>query len=289
MNLGNKKKNSFWQRVRFKYKLSLLDESSLDEVFSLRLSQLTAIFVAGLVLVLLFILATFIIVGTPLRSYLPGYLDAGLRSNLVDYSVKLDSLIDQNERREAYLANIQLILSGEMIADSIMPADSLFVLPSDSLAYRTRSEREEGFVARFEEEEKYNLTILNPSAPAEGVVFYPPVRGVVTAQFDPLAGRYGVEIACAKKATIATPLAGTIVFVGYTMDAQYVMQIQHGNEYLSVFKNIEQPIKNTNEKVAAGSVVGFVSAKGNGVQQPVISYELWHRGAPLNPTEYIKF
>ena len=30
----NAKKKSFWKRIRFKYKLSFINESTLDEVFS---------------------------------------------------------------------------------------------------------------------------------------------------------------------------------------------------------------------------------------------------------------
>ena len=38
----NRNKKSFWRRIRFKYKLSVINEGTLEEVWTFRLSQLSA-------------------------------------------------------------------------------------------------------------------------------------------------------------------------------------------------------------------------------------------------------
>lgn len=287
MNRRNNKNKNFWQKIRFKYKLIILNESTLEDIFTIRISQLTA-FLAGLLLAVLFVFfVVFLILATPLRNYLPGYLNAELRTELVENRMRLDSLTEQNLRRSIYLDNIRAILKGEVVYDSVAPMDSLVIIPPDSLP--TKSKREQQYVARFAEEEKYNLTILTQNAPAEGLIFYPPVKGVIAKGFDPANNITGIEILCARNASVTTPLEGTVIFTGYTVNDGYVMQIQHNDGYISVFKNLHQPLKQVNQRVAGGNLIGMM-AKGDATEaQPKLYYELWHKGIALNPENYINF
>ena len=72
-------KKSFWHRIRFKYKLSFFNEGTLEEVWSFRLSQLSAFAMLALFAFLLIAFTAFIIIKTPIRNYLPGYLDVEVR------------------------------------------------------------------------------------------------------------------------------------------------------------------------------------------------------------------
>lgn len=281
----NKKNNNFWQKIRFKYKLILLNENTLEDIFSLRISQLTA-FLAGFLLIgagVFFVVLLILL--TPLRNYLPGYLNSELRTELVGTRMRLDSLTEQNLRRTIYLENIRSILKGEVKNDSIIPMDSLIIIPADSLPLR--SEREQQYVNRFEEDEKYNLTILAPTPPAEGVIFYSPVKGVVVERFDATRDIFGVELLCAKNAAVATPLEGTVIFIGYTIHDGYVMQIQHNDGYISIFKNLSIPMRKENHKVEAGTLIGLMAKDSE--KQPRLHYELWYKGVALDPMAYINF
>lgn len=281
----NKKNNNFWQKIRFKYKLILLNENTLEDIFSLRISQLTAFLSVFLLIVVGMFLVVLLILATPLRNYLPGYLNTELRTELVGTRMRLDSLTEQNLRRSIYLENIRSILRGEVENDSIVPMDSLIIIPADSLPLR--SIREQQYVNRFEEDEKYNLTILSSTSPAEGVIFYPPVKGVVAERFDVSRDILGVELLCAKNAAVATPLEGTVIFVGYTLHDGYVMQIQHNDGYISIFKNLSTPMRQENSKVEAGTLIGLMAKDSE--KQPRLHYELWCKGIALDPMAYINF
>lgn len=287
MTLRSKKKANFWQRIRLKYRLSFLNENTLEEVFSFRLSQLSALLVTFGLMILFICIVIFTIVNTPLRNYLPGYLDVELKSQLVSSGMRLDSLTEQNERRELYIQNIRNILKGEIRYEEVVPLDSIVRFPTDSLL--EKSDREKLFVAKFEEEEKYNLTILPSSLPSEGMLLYPPLRGVVTDRFDPDSGKFGIDIECARNALVAAPSDGVVIFSAYTLDAEHVLQIQHSNGLVSIYKYIGQPMKEIGEEIAGGSVIGMVANRTAESDKPHLYYELWHKSSPLNPEDYINF
>ena len=81
-------KKSFWHRIRFKYKLSFFNEGTLEEVWSFRLSQLSAFAMLALFAFLLIAFTAFIIIKTPIRNYLPGYLDVEVRKEIMQNALR---------------------------------------------------------------------------------------------------------------------------------------------------------------------------------------------------------
>ena len=82
--MGKKKqvnKKSFWHRMRFKYKLSFFNEGTLEEVWSFRLSRLSALATLVVFALILITVTSLIIIKTPIRNYLPGYLDVEIRKD----------------------------------------------------------------------------------------------------------------------------------------------------------------------------------------------------------------
>ena len=83
---------SFWHRIRFKYKLSFINEGTLEEVWSFRLSQLSAFVTLALFACFLIAVTALIIITTPIRNYLPGYLEVVVRKAFVDNAIRADCL-----------------------------------------------------------------------------------------------------------------------------------------------------------------------------------------------------
>ena len=83
---------SFWHKIRFKYKLSFINENTLEEVWSFRLSQLSAFASLILFALLLIGFTAVVIIKTPIRNYLPGYLDVEVRKEIIQNALRADSL-----------------------------------------------------------------------------------------------------------------------------------------------------------------------------------------------------
>lgn len=285
-----KKRNikAFWHRMRFKYKLSFINEGTLEEVWSFRLSRLSA-FVTLIVFAFFLVSATaLLIIKTPIRNYLPGYLDVEIRKEIMQNALRADSLERMVAVQSLYLENMAGILSGTIALDSIRAVDSLTQVQAD---YEIpRSKAEESFVKSYEEEEKYNLTVLDPNpVPTDGVFFYKPVNGVISAHYEADKRHFGIDLVAAPKESVLATLDGTVVFTGFDPNYGNVIQIQHRNGFLSIYKHNELLLKEAGDHVVAGEAIALIGNTGQLSTGPHLHFELWYKGNPVNPEEYIAF
>lgn len=285
---SNTNKLSFWKRIRFKYKLSFINENTLEEVWSFRLSQLSVFISLGVFAFSLVAFTTFIIIMTPIRNYLPGYLDVEVRKEIVQNALRADSLERMIEIQNLYLKNVTGIISGTIELDSIREIDSLARVDADFEI--PRSPEEEEYVKNFEQEEKYNLTVLNTNPlPMDGLFFYKPVNGVISSHYQADIHHFGVDIAAASKESVLATLDGTVMYAGYDPNQGNVIQLQHKNGFVSVYKHNELLLKEPGEQVVAGEAIALVGNTGKLSTGPHLHFELWYNGKPVNPEDFIVF
>ena len=287
--MEKKKTKSFWHRMRFKYKLSFINEGTLEEVWTFRLSRLSAFVTLAVFATFLIVVTSLIIIMTPIRNYLPGYLDVEVRKEIIDNALRADSLERMIQVQSLYLNNVAGILAGTIEIDSIRQIDSL---ATNDINYEIpRSELEMQFVSQYEEEEKYNLTVLTDPdrASVSGVFFYKPVNGVVTARYETDIRHYGVDLASAPKESVLATLDGIVIYTGYDPNHGNVIQLQHRNGFVSVYKHNELLLKEVGTHVKAGEAIALVGNTGKLSTGPHLHFELWYRGNPVNPEEYIAF
>ena len=283
-----KKKKTFWKRVRFKYKLSFFNESTLEEVWSFRVSKLSAFITFLLIAFLLITITSLVIIKTPIRNYLPGYLDVEVRNAIIMNSLRADSLEMVLSRQSRYLANVSAILNGTMTVDSIHQSDSIAFMTANYDIPRT--ENEARFSAEFEEEEKYNLTASNPNAIAtEGIFFYKPVNGVISSHYDLEKRHLGVDLVAGPRESVLATLDGIVVYTGYDQDYGNVITLQHKNGFISIYKHNEVLLKNIGDQVIAGEAIALVGNTGELSTGYHLHFELWNKGISINPEEYIAF
>jgi Membrane proteins related to metalloendopeptidases len=290
MTKKNNKKSTFWKRIRFKYKLSFLNENTLEEVFSFHLSRLSAFLTIAVFAGLMIALTSIIIINTPIRNYLPGYLDKEVRDDIMTSALRIDSLEQVLNARTAYLHNIGSILRGEVEVDAMQEnaGDSLIDLSQLNI---DRSKKTEEFVNKFEEEERYNLTVLSSSGPTipENTIFYKPVKGIISSHFNINERHYGTDIAANMKESVLATLKGTVIFTGFDANAGYVIQVQHRNGFTSIYKHNAMLLKKMGDEVEAGEAIALVGNTGNYSTGTHLHFELWYNGVPIDPEEYIIF
>lgn len=285
---SNTNKLSFWKRIRFKYKLSFINENTLEEVWSFRLSQLSVFISLGVFAFSLVAFTAFIIIMTPIRNYLPGYLDVEVRKEIVQNALRADSLERMIEIQNLYLKNVTGIISGTIELDSIREIDSLARVDADFEI--PRSPEEEEYVKNFEQEEKYNLTVLNTNPlPMDGLFFYKPVNGVISSHYQADIHHFGVDIAAASKESVLATLDGTVMYAGYDPNQGNVILLQHKNGFVSVYKHNELLLKEPGEQVVAGEAIALVGNTGKLSTGPHLHFELWYNGKPVNPEDFIVF
>ena len=285
--MKKKRRKAFWSNIKFKYRLTITNENTLEDIITLRVSKLNGLSVLLSVLFVLFLIASLFVAFTPLRNYLPGYMNSEVRSQVVTNALKADSLVEALERQNRYIMNIQDIFSGKVKADTVQSIDSLTILRSDSLMERTRQEEE--FRKQYEESERYNLTAVDDNNAASGLIFYRPTRGMMSSNFDLENRHYGVDIAANPNESVLATLDGTVILSTYTAETGYVIQIQHGQDFVSVYKHCGSLLKKEGDPVKGGEAIALVGNTGEKTTGPHLHFELWHKGRAIDPSKYIVF
>jgi len=278
---------AFWHNFKFKYKISVLNENTLEEVAGLRLSKLNGVSVLLVVIIIIFFVVSLILVFTPLRNYLPGYMNSEVRAQIVNNALRADSLETIVARQDMYIMNIQDIFKGTIRIDTIQTMEELTVIREDSLMERT--EREEQFRRQYEEAEKYNLMAINLQAEIDGLIFHTPTRGFISSSYDPEIRHLGIDIAASPNESVLATLDGIVVFSGYTIETGYVITLQHSQEFISTYKHCGSVLKKEGDTVKGGEVIALVGNTGTLSTGPHLHFELWHKGKAVDPRKYIIF
>lgn len=288
MEKKKKKRNKvFWNNIKFKYKLTIINENTLEEVVGLRVSKLNGISVLLSVLTVLFLTAALIISLTPLRNYLPGYMNSEVRAQVVENALRVDSLQQMVDRQQLYIMNIRDIFQGKIKADTIHSIDSLTNIREDSLMERTQ--RENDFRKQYEETEKYNLTSITARPDADGLIFYRPTNGMISAGFNAEMKHFGTDIAANAGESVLATLDGTVILSTYTAETGYLIEIQHSQDFVSVYKHCGSLLKQEGDAVKGGEAIALVGNTGQLTTGPHLHFELWHKGRAINPELYIVF
>jgi murein DD-endopeptidase MepM/ murein hydrolase activator NlpD len=281
-----KKKSIFWERVRFKYKLLFLNENTLEEVFSLRLSKWSGFWLLLTFTALMVTLTSIVIINTPIRNYLPGYMDSEIRREMIVNALRTDSLEQSLLMQSQYIENTTAILKGESRPAALPPLDTVSV-KTGSLE---KSQELETFVRNYEEAERYNLNVLASSASQSShLIFYRPVQGLISSPFNTTEKHYGIDIAAPPRSSVLAVQKGSIVHAGFDANGGYIIQIQHVNGFLSVYKHNALLLKKQGDEVSVGEAIAIVGNTGTLSSGTHLHFELWSNGKPVNPEEFIVF
>ena len=210
-------------------------------------------------------------------------MNSEVRAQVVTNALRADSLQQVVTRQNMYIMNIQDIFSGKVKADTVQSIDSLTILRSDSLMERTRQEEE--FRKQYEESERYNLTAVDDNNAASGLIFYRPTRGMMSSNFDLENRHYGVDIAANPNESVLATLDGTVILSTYTAETGYVIQIQHGQDFVSVYKHCGSLLKKEGDPVKGGEAIALVGNTGEKTTGPHLHFELWHKGRAIDPSK----
>lgn len=275
---------------RDKYKFAIYNDTTFEEVWRVRITQYNAfLLIASLVLFLIGATAS-LIAFTNIREFIPGYPDLTMRRNILMSAIRLDSLERELALRDKYFANLNAIISGKQPIEPIQRRDTAknyeaikFANSPDDQALRTK----------VEQEEQFNLILgprLTESTSLASLHFFPPVKGIISGKYDLRTKHFGTDIVTKPKSPVLAALDGTVIFTGWTMETGYVIEIQHINNLVSVYKHNASLLKEAGDLVRAGEAISVVGGSGElYTSGPHLHFEIWYKGSPLDPEKHILF
>ncbi|MCB8995389.1 MAG: M23 family metallopeptidase [Bacteroidales bacterium] len=268
----------------------MLNDSTFEEVGFIRLSRLNLISVGGTLVILSIALVYVSIAYTPIRETIPGYPNSEMRNNIVQNAILLDSLKEELRYRDQFFMNLNKIISGEAPQDYLNS-------PDDSTAnYQylsfTRSPADSILRQEIDLNDKLRIPVANNSqsnSSLEKMHFFTPVVGVITNPFNSLNSHFGTDVVAAPNEVVKATLDGTVIMASWTLETGYVIQLQHTNNLISVYKHNAELLKKVGMRVKAGDAIAIVGNSGELTTGPHLHFELWQNGVALNPENYIKF
>lgn len=287
--MAESKKKKLITKLHHKYRLSIYNDSNLEEVWFLRLSRMNVLLVFGSLLILIIFGVTILISFTPLREFIPGYPDKNTRKNIVANALKVDSLERELVMWQRHLDNVNRVLSGR-------PTEVIESKPDTTKKYKNlklgRSKEDSLLRAKVEAEEKYKLSVFNDNKKPQGIAgvrFFTPAKGKILKAYNAQAGQLGVTLSVAPNELVLASLEGTVVDAGWSMENGYSIIIQHSGNVVTVYKYNSRVLKKIGEKVRAGEAIAVVGTKGEQKNTALLLFELWYNGVPINPQQYVIF
>ncbi|KGN77964.1 hypothetical protein HW49_09445 [Porphyromonadaceae bacterium COT-184 OH4590] len=272
------------ERWKFRYKLFILNETTLEEVFRIKISRLTIFLYGFFALIIVFVLMSVLIIYSPLKYYLPGFSDYSLRSELSYNMAKIDSLSNLLNKQTLQLQTTKNIITGTLSIDSIPQQKDVPIEKYRELVEK-KSDKEIKFVENFQQNISLNpvkaLIMENTTKHNLAV----PLAGTVVVVKDSINKDNGIKLT-SKNGNVLAMTEGVVTAVELTLNNRYVVVLQHLDGYLSIYKNIAVPLKKVDEKVNMSDAIGLIALDG---ERPYLIFELWQNSTYIDPYEVFDF
>ena len=249
-------KSNWFKNFKSKFKIVIIHPDTYEEKGGFNTSKMTIttwIIVYSLILIAV---TTCLIFFTSLRELIPGYTDATLDRRVYNMEHRADSIEEVFRQKDQYIENLKRIIS-----DENMEFDSIG-MPSVSSSN--------------------TISLVDQ-------LFFVPINGLVTNHFNADKKHYGVDVVAQADAVIKATADGTVVFADWSYEGGYVIGIQHHSNILSVYKHNATIMCREGDMVKAGDAIAVLGGGGSTSTGPHLHFELWFKGTPLNPEDYISF
>ncbi len=277
------------QKLRNRYRLIIYNDTTFQSVWTVKLSRIKVFTIISLASAFLIVSVIFLIAGTQLREYIPGYPRTEYREMLISNALLVDSLEQEIIKRDRFFESIGAIMRGEE------PPDYSDNIPTGSSRQAVRNLPQLNQDSIFQDkilEERLSLSMQgsrNPMGNLGNLHFFQPVSGLITNRFNATRGHYGIDLVTQPNARVTAVLSGTVVFAEFTIDTGYVIYIQHDNNLASAYKHNASLLKKSGDRVNGGEAIAIVGNTGELTTGPHLHFELWHEGRPIDPEQYIVF
>lgn len=283
-----KEEKKFAKKLLHKYRLVILNEDTFEERFAIKLTRLNVFVLTSLSAIFLVFFTILLIAFTPLREYIPGYSSAKLKKEASILNYKTDSLVQELEVNKRYYASIRKVLTGDVNTVEFNRDSVIEAAKNDIDILQVTTNKEDSLLReKVEKEDKYNL--FEDSSNQSSFVLFPPVNGTISEGYDIEEKHFAVDVVVATDTPVKSTADGTVIFAEWTVETGYVVIIEHNQELISVYKHNSAITKAQGDLVKAGEVIAMSGSTGELSTGPHLHFELWSKGYPVNPTNFIDF
>ncbi len=239
---------------------------------------------------------------TPLSNLIPGYSIKELRQSARLAAVRLEGLEDSLSAQEAYITNLQSILTGEFDSTTFMRTEA-----SPPIVEVTRNTVPKDPVLEpiSEDWRDHEYPALPMARLRDRVIrgeardlkagqiwssfqlpVLPPVSGFITRGFSAQDGHFAIDIATEAGTMVRCIGDGYVIFADWTYTGGHTIIVQHADGYISVYKHNQRLLKGIGDRVRARESVAVSGDSGEYTTGPHLHFELWNNGLAQDPSAY---
>lgn len=292
MNKRNIKFYEWWNQIRNKYRFQVVEEETYKVKFVFILTKLNVFGLISSLFLCFFIFIFCLIAYTPIKQYVPGFAGVETSKEVVKLKKKTEDLKDDVDQKQKYIDNLLSIAKGGKGLPN-KKGDKNKVLRSDSIDISSNTKNVMKLREQVDNRDKYTVTessdIVKGNNEIELSYFFKPLSGLISNRYNSLGRHFGVDIVATEGSFVKAAQEGTIVFSGFVISTGYTVIIQHENDLTTVYKHNKEILKGVGSVVKAGDVIALVGNTGEETSGPHLHFEIWLKGKPVNPLEYINF
>jgi len=121
-----------------------------------------------------------------------------------------------------------------------------------------------------------------------------PVSGHISSPYgervDPLNGETtfhsGIDISCSSGSPVQATADGIVSHSGWTQKGGFVVVLEHGNGFSTIYAHNETNTVRVGEKVKRGAIIGYAGSTGKSTG-PHVHYEVWKAGKAVDPQQFL--
>lgn len=280
------------------YRFVIMNEDTFEEVGSYKLTLMNLYVFLSTLLVVLTCLVFLLVAYTPIKEYLPGFQPVTNNDRrLLELTREVNRMGQEMQAQEVYIKNLQRMLTGnpqrekdvpKATPDEKTPTEGAKKVGMSKVDEDMRREVELERVGQIAKQVR-SVSFAPTEKPMEQLFFAAPVNGEISAHFDRQKSHYGVDILAPRNAAIKAAMDGYVFLSEWTLETGNTVGIQHDNGILSFYKHNSSLLKKVGNFVRAGEAIAIVGNTGVLSSGPHLHFELWHKGKPVDPVDYVTF
>jgi murein DD-endopeptidase MepM/ murein hydrolase activator NlpD len=286
--------NKLRATARKQYKVQVINTESYEERANFDIKVGRVWLILGSSILGIVIATTLLIALTPVREWIPGYMDTELKLLLNQSHATIQELKEQNEKLKAQFASIQNISAfkteeGEKPVASPPHQIAAKIEKSAPAPAPIAQEAKSTVATSTKAEPGINTSEQTSYSPMPAFQLFQPVSGRLTRKFDAALQHYAVDISASENELVKAVADGSVFIADFTFGTGYTIGIYHTNGLVSVYKHNQRLLKSPGAFVKAGESIAVAGNSGEMSSGPHLHFELWWKAKPVDPTLFLGY
>lgn len=255
-------KKSLAEKLREKYRFVILEDDTLGEIKSARITGVSVLIWLILLILTIGGSTALLISFTPMRYLVPGYAEITNNMAYVDLVEKMNEIEAELDAQKVYTNGMKHLLN-----------------PSGITLDEKKALQELGIGQQKS----------TGGVGLKDYYFVLPTQGEVSALFSLEKKHFGIDIVAQAESPIKSVKSGVVVSIENSTDNGNTISVQHNNNLISIYKHNSAILKKVGESVAAGEAIAIIGDTGTHSTGAHVHLELWHEGKAVDPLLYLDF